>query len=165
MLALVRTTGLVASKTSVIAQARQYYCRAARQLRAGAHGVCRQCVALSQVLLQTKDMKKRTEYLGSFLLVLVRTTGLVASKTSVIAERANLFAEVIVYAQRFIASNNATHSRDESHNRWLCPLRSISANASACFSLCLRSAAQRAGAHGVCRQCLALSQVLLQTKI
>ena len=29
--------------------------------RAGAHGVCRQCTALSQVLLQTKDMKKRTE--------------------------------------------------------------------------------------------------------
>ena len=29
--------------------------------RAGAHGVCRQCLALSQVLLQTKDMKKRTE--------------------------------------------------------------------------------------------------------
>ena len=29
--------------------------------RAGAHEVCRQCPALSQVLLQTKDMKKRTE--------------------------------------------------------------------------------------------------------
>ena len=70
----------------------------------------------------------------------MRTTGLVASKTSVIAERANLFAEVIVYAQRFVASNNATHSCDKSHNRWLCPLRSISANASACFSLRLRSA-------------------------
>ena len=51
---LVRTTGLVASGASVIAQARQYYCRAARQLRAGAHKVCRQCPALSQVLLQTK---------------------------------------------------------------------------------------------------------------
>lgn len=51
---LVRTTGLVVSGASVIAQARQYYCRAARQLRAGAHGVCRQCPALSQVLLQTK---------------------------------------------------------------------------------------------------------------
>ena len=71
---------------------------------------------------------------------------------SVIAERANLFAEVIVYAQRFVASNNATHSRDESHNRWLCPLCSISANASACFSLRLRSAAQRAvGKHTQCR--------------
>ena len=58
---LVRTTGLVGSKASVIAQARQYYCRPARQLRAGAHGVCRQCTALSQVLSQTKDMKKRTE--------------------------------------------------------------------------------------------------------
>ena len=45
-----------------------------------------------------------------------------------------------VYAQRFVASNNATHSCDKSHNRWLCPLRSISANASACFSLRLRSA-------------------------
>ena len=45
-----------------------------------------------------------------------------------------------VYAQRFVASNNASHSCDKSHNRWLCPLRSISANASACFSLRLRSA-------------------------
>ena len=49
-------------------------------------------------------------------------------------------AKTIVYAQRFVASNNATHSCDKSHNRWLCPLRSISANASACFSLRLRSA-------------------------
>ncbi len=47
-----------------------------------------------------QDMKKRTEYLGSFLLVLVRTTGLVVSEASVIAERANLFAEVIVYAKQ-----------------------------------------------------------------
>ena len=69
LFALVRTTGLVASKTSVIVQAaRQYYCRAARQLRAGAHGVCRQCTALSQVLLQTKDMKKRTELTVRFCL-------------------------------------------------------------------------------------------------
>ena len=104
----------------------------------------------------------KTQCFQGFLVV--RVKGLVVSGASVIAERANLFAEVIVYAQRFVASNNATHSRDESHNRWLCPLRSISANASACFSLRLRSAAQRAGAHGVCRQCLALSQVLLQTK-
>ena len=74
------------------------------------------------------------------MFALVRTTGLVVSEASVIAERANLFAEVIVYAQRFVASNNATHSCDKSHNRWLCPLRSISANASACFSLRLRSA-------------------------
>lgn len=29
--------------------------------RAGANRVCRQCLALSQVLWQTKDMKKRTE--------------------------------------------------------------------------------------------------------
>lgn len=58
---MVRTTGLVVSEASVIAQARQYYCRPARQLRAEAHGVCRQCTALSQVLSQTKDMKKRTE--------------------------------------------------------------------------------------------------------
>ena len=49
-------------------------------------------------------------------------------------------AQTIVYAQRFVASNNATHSCDKSHNRWLCPLRSISANASACFSRHLRSA-------------------------
>lgn len=110
-----------------------------------------------------KEKPSQTTW-GSTGSILVRTTGLVVSNASVIAERANLFAEVIVYAQRFVASNNATHSRDESHNRWLCPLRSISANASACFSLRLRSAAQRAGAHGVCRQCLALSQVLLQTK-
>ena len=54
-------------------------------------------------------------------------------------------AKAIVYAQRFVASNNATHSCDKSHNRWLCPLRSISANASACFSLRLRSA--RRGSH------------------
>ena len=72
------------------------------------------------------------------------------SEASVIAERANLFAEVIVYAQRFVASNNATHSCDKSHNRWLCPLRSISANASACFSLRLRSAACR-GTQTQCR--------------
>ena len=98
---------------------------------------------------------------------MVRTTGLVVSEASVIAERANLFAEVIVYAQRFVASNNATHSRDESHNRWLCPLRSISANASACFSLCLRSAAQRAGANkrsAVCRQNVVLFQVRCRMK-
>ena len=37
--------------------------------RAGAHGVCRQCPALSQVLLQTKDMKKRTELTVRFILV------------------------------------------------------------------------------------------------
>ena len=98
---------------------------------------------------------------------MVRVKGLVVSEASVIAERANLFAEVIVYAQRFIASNNATHSRDESHNRWLCPLRSISANASACFSLCLRSAAQRAGANKrsvVCRQNVVLFQVRCRIK-
>lgn len=58
------------------------------------------------------------------------------------------------YAQRFVASNNATHSCDKSHNRWLCPLRSISANASACFSLRLRSARRgsRRRWHGIAAQ-------------
>lgn len=63
----------------------------------------------------------------------------------VIAKRASLLAKAIVYAQRFVASNNATHSCGKSHNRWLCPLRSISANASACFSLRLWSALRRKG--------------------
>ena len=53
-----------------------------------------------------------------------------------------LLSSLAVYAQHFVASNNATHSCDKSHNRWLCPLRSISANASACFSLRLRAAAK-----------------------
>ena len=61
-----------------------------------------------------------------------------------------------VYAQRFVASNNATHSCDKSHNRWLCPLRSISANASACFSLRLRSAAKN---DAPCRFLNALVQI------
>ena len=61
-----------------------------------------------------------------------------------------------VYAQRFVASNNATHSCDKSHNRWLCPLRSISANASACFSLRLRSAAKN---DAPCRFLYALVQI------
>ena len=63
-------------------------------------------------------------------------------------------AKAIVYAQRFVASNNATHSCDKSHNRWLCPLRSISANASACFSLRLRSARRgsRRRRHGIAAQ-------------
>ena len=63
-------------------------------------------------------------------------------------------AKAIVYAQRFVASNNATHSCDKSHNRWLCPLRSISANASACFSLRLRSARRgsRRRRHGIAVQ-------------
>ena len=60
----------------------------------------------------------------------------------VIAKRASLLAKAIVYAQRFVASNNAAHSCGKSHNRWLCPLCSISANARACFSLRLRSAAK-----------------------
>lgn len=61
-----------------------------------------------------------------------------------------------VYAQRFVASNNATHLCDKSHNRWLCPLRSISANASACFSLRLRSAAKN---DAPCRFLNALVQI------
>ena len=63
-------------------------------------------------------------------------------------------AKTIVYAQRFVASNNATHSCDKSHNRWLCPLRSISSNASACFSLRLRSAQRgsRRRWHGIAVQ-------------
>ena len=61
-----------------------------------------------------------------------------------------------VYAQRFVASNNASHSCDKSHNRWLCPLRSISANASACFSLRLRSATKN---DAPCRFLNALVQI------
>ena len=61
-----------------------------------------------------------------------------------------LLSSLAVYAQRFVASNNATHSCDKSHNRWLCPLRSISANASACFSLHLRSARYIGDPAGYC---------------
>lgn len=58
---MVRTTGLVVSEASVIAKRTNLFATVKRQLRAEAHGVCRQCTALSQVLSQTKDMKKRTE--------------------------------------------------------------------------------------------------------
>ena len=49
------------SEASVIAKRTNLFATVKRQLRAEAHGVCRQCTALSQVLSQTKDMKKRTE--------------------------------------------------------------------------------------------------------
>ena len=52
------------------------------------------CAALSQALSQTKIWKNEPKLFGSFLFALVRTTGLVVSEASVIAERANLFAEV-----------------------------------------------------------------------
>ena len=119
-----------------------------------------------RVTTEKKNQKAlKTQCFQGFFVV--RVKGLVVSEASVIAERANLFAEVIVYAQRFVASNNATHSCDKSHNRWLCPLRSISANASTCFSLCLRSAAQRAGANkrsAVCQQNVVLFQVRCRMK-
>ena len=156
------------SEASVIAERANLFAEVKRQLHSvQGHTECADNALHCHKSCCKTRYEKTNRINGSFLFALVRTTGLVVSEASVIAERANLFAEVIVYAQRFVASNNATHSCDKSHNRWLCPLRSISANASACFSLRLRSAAHRAGANKrsvVCRQNVVLFQVRCRMK-